>query len=964
MASRAQAKSLQRSDTLQAIVEDNGYFRARDCVWRKLGAKGDFWICELVREGHSFSDKPRKVALLPYLEDIEPLKGSLFARPEYREHPTRARPIETEALAIRATEDPLALSSLDERFKASANLLRSSSAVSFRPWQYLPLLRAMQSPFPRLLLADDVGLGKTTEAALILQHLVSIGRADRILIICPAHLCIKWQTELADRFGLFMEIFDRDTRRRLANQGVRNPFEVADRIIVSMDFAKRFENLKPLSRVEFDCVVVDECHHFISSRSGMASRLRELAETICLRSPGLLLLSATPFRGGDDEFESLLALVDPVNVERDDSGTLTEEAQKVRQRCIVRRIKSEVTQGDFPERRVRHIEARPTSATEQKAVHLLRSFLDSLLNDTNLEAPRLLAEVFQKRASSSWAALAETLTSHRAEKLHVPELSMHAKHADALLEALAILNKNPTEHAKLHKLTELVGTLLSEKKRVVIFTEYIDTLDTIFDVLRRAFPDTGIGCITGSEVWAAISGKTIKDGLLRQHLEQHFASENGALDILLCTDTCSEGIDLQKQCHHLIHFELPWSLVKLEQRNGRIDRFGQTQPPQIWNMVFHSEATRDQAILARLAERIETARRNLGSISALIDESEERGAQSLRESLLRGHDPSDLLDSAAQQHASEPFSALPKAPAPQLDLLLASETSDHPPEEQIWQLNLPVLRSVLNGSEHQLEPTATEGVFWLTLPPGWDVGQNAVADDYPRPGTPWRVCFDPAVARHHEEKRLRDLEAGLSPGDKLRFLSSSHPVNAAARRRYQLMLFKDGSLPVLVAPLGQGIQCALLAEASLLSQGDRSIVIWKGHVLIDEHGDTLAESTLANATEHARPLRRGDNKSAKLPSERQWHKMLTQAQVVATQRALDWTKSQQKILQHEKRLAMQVKNACSDAQRSRTTRFVTRHALAREQWLTELCEPNLRADTGEPAVRLQPYALILAGGQP
>lgn len=956
MSTATQIRSKNKYNLSRTIEQDSLYFRARDCVWKKLSSRGDFWICELVREGHSFTDKPRKVALLPYLEDIEPITSVLFEIPKYpeKENPINSKPPETDALRVRAYHDPMSNERLEEKFLSSTRLLRESSAVQFRSWQYLPLLKALESPFPRLLIADDVGLGKTTEAALVLQHLVHSGRADRILVICPAHLCDKWQSELSDRFGIQMEIFDRDTRRRFANQGVRNPYEVADRVIVSMDFAKRFENLKPLSRVDFDCVIVDECHHFMTGGNGMSSRLRELAESICIKTPSLLLLSATPFRGGQEEFESLLALLDPIALERDQDGELSNDARNSRERSIIRRIKKDVSQGDFPERQIRHLVVEPESAAERSAVAKLRTFIDSLRNDTASEAPHLLAEIFQKRASSSWNALSETLKGHEA-KLNSQGFQKHLQASADLRSCLDLLSKDIFSQSKIKRLISELQPLIESQKRVVIFTEYIDSLDVIFESLSEKFKKTWIGCITGSEAWAWIDGNR-RDDLTRHDIEQAFCSENSKLQILICTDTCSEGIDLQKQCHHLIHFELPWSLVKLEQRNGRIDRFGQQHAPQIFNMVLKSEGTRDQQILAKISERIEEARKNLGSVSSLIDESDVAFSRGMTTCLLRGEDPSDAFGEGLQAETKTQYSQIAFKHPDLINKLQAQPSSQN--STPLWQLNLMVLRAVIEGTSGRLEETPTKGIFKVALPDDWEVGSS----EYPTPASPWNVIFDPTVAVQQEQKRLRDFSLGLDTGKKLHFLSSNHPLNESARRRYQLMLFKNGSVPLLVAPLGPGSKSALVVEASLMSRGERGIIIWKRHFLIDEQGDLLAEGIFGRAVAESAPIKSGDRKSSLMPNQNQWRKMIEQAQTIATQRAQDFFAKQKSSLELEAKKTLRAREMLSDKQRSRANRFMNKHVDARETWLDELCLPALREETKEPAVRVQPFALLLSRG--
>lgn len=958
------SRALKSQDKVTTVISrieeaDEPLFLARGCVWKKVGQEGAFWRCDLVKEGTSFADRPQRVWLLPALEDIQPLEEGLFRKPgpEAVEMPAKSSRNAERWLRENLAGDPLQAEDPKDLFLRSASRVRANASVQFREWQYLPLLRALELPFPRLLIADDVGLGKTTEAGLILQHLAGLGRAERILIISPAHLCEKWADEMRHRFGLEFEIFDRDVRHRLARKGVRNPWAAAERIIVSMDFAKRFENLKPLSRVDFDCVVVDEAHHYMVGDRSPTNRLRELAERICLRAPALFLLSATPFRGGEKEFTSLLQLLDPLAGEQDSDGDPTPGAKELWKKLVVRRTKADLPDArDFPKRSVKDVRCAPASAAEQAAISALKDFLGEVLNNAESQAPHLLAEIYQKRASSSWVALKETLS--RTEPSTAGSETREPARA-ALSLALEALLAKPQAQAKMVAFTELMRSLLNQNERVVVFTEYVATLQELAVLLAREFPKLSFGCITGNECWARVDGVELKDGSVRRHhVEEHFSKAEGRIAVLLCTDTCSEGIDLQGQCHNLIHFEMPWSLVKLEQRNGRIDRFGQTKPPRIHNLVFDSDATKDQVILARISERVEELRERLGSVSALIEDTE--GAQ---------RDLAEILRSRPEDAPR----ILPEMPTHELESYRSRSGEDAESNwlselaatacPTVWETNALIAQTVLEGEDGFLKQSPTEGVWFLHLPPEWQTPE--VLGGLPPTTTkaPWHVVFHPDVARRMEAKLRQDeLENGEDDEKRVHFLNSTHPVMEMLRRRQKLRLFAEGTVPTLKSTGLREQRSVLVCEASLTSNGDRGIVLARFPVLVDEEGERVPATTAQAILEQSTPIEPGDKLARNLPKDSEWNGMIARARDYAQTQAEDLLAKRKRRLQSQVELNRRVEALAEASGKSGKAAFLSQHADARRSWLNELHSPARSEADNRPLVRLQPLALVLRGG--
>lgn len=391
----------------------------RGGVWRFIREDGGFWELELIKQGASFAETPVRVWALPALESesIHVLDegDSLCPAPsldQLQDHKT-LRP----ALAAQRAKTIYS----DDRAKVATTAL--SCAIDHKTWQFEPWKRIVETlPFPRLLIADDVGLGKTTEAAIILAELSRRRRADRVMIVAPQHLCEKWQNELFNRFGLMFEVFNRETRERLSDRGVTNPWDVVERVIVSRDFVKRWENFKPLSHVSWDVVVIDECHHFVRDDSGFSTRLRDFAEKIALKSPALILLSATPFTGSKDEFKSLISLLDP-------QFSSDQSTWKASNPYMIRRLKRDVKKaGEVFHDRVLstiRIEASDLTKEERLCFEAANEILQGQSeNASSAETWRhLQIETLRKRLSSSWQAFHETCSDGQIGKWFDPKVA-------------------------------------------------------------------------------------------------------------------------------------------------------------------------------------------------------------------------------------------------------------------------------------------------------------------------------------------------------------------------------------------------------------------------------------------------------------------------------------------------------------------------------------------------------------
>ena len=541
------------------------------------------------------------------------------------------------------------------------------SSASVEAYQLEPLRRAIDAPRANMLLADDVGLGKTIEAGLVIQELLLRHRARSVIIVCPAGLVIKWQEELRDKFGLHFEIVNSETMKTFRRTfGVHaNPFRVYPRVIVSMSWlpSPRAERMleevyagvkdgRTADRRAFDILVVDEAHHVAPatpSRSATSDKPRYAVDsqrTIAVRRLAelcehRLFLSATPHNGYTESFTALLEMIDPQRFAR--GADLDEEALK---QVAVRRLKRDLPEEGFMLREVKQLVFDPAD-DEADAYDRLIAFTrrrnQAMKQEHGKRASDLATLILKKRFFSSPVAFASTAEAYLAARgdadvqlpdyddvlgdeasdeeegrLEQPELEAlrTAKRAQLALtpEGVADLEHLITwgnryqgrPDTKLEALLQLIrGHLLVPgsgwgDERIVIFTEYVSTLEWLRDVLESH----GLG----GDRLAIIDGSI--DTETREEIRARFTAppSEEPVRILLATDAAGEGIDLQNYCHRLVSFDIPFNPNRLEQRIGRIDRFGQTETPFVWHPRAAKSNVRayakDTDLLARLASKI------------------------------------------------------------------------------------------------------------------------------------------------------------------------------------------------------------------------------------------------------------------------------------------------------------------------------------------------------------------------
>ncbi|WP_243859140.1 helicase-related protein [Actinomyces sp. ZJ308] len=517
---------------------------------------------------------------------------------------------------------------------------------------------------PRILLADTVGLGKTLEIGMILAELVRRGRGERILIVTPRHVLEQMQHEMWSRFALpFVRLDSVGIQRvRRSVPASRNPFSVFHRAIISIDTLKSDRYLNHLRKQRWDAVVIDESHN-VTNKGTLNNRL---ADILARQTDALILASATPHNGDPKSFAELIRLLEPTAVHAD--GSLDEEAVR---RLVIRRHRHsdevrDVVGGRWKERLtpVNRL-VRPSPAEDAVAVELSRTWLHrsdgAALPGSGRSGSRgdaLFAWTLAKSFLSSPAALIQTIDERLARRRRTAEAgSQPSEQSQALSHLRELATEASTTASGKYQalLAELrrIGISRSSTERVVVFAERIATLTWLAEHLREDLnlPAEAVRVMHGS----------LSD-VEQQEIVEQFRQSHTPVRVLVTGDVASEGVNLHAQCHELIHYDIPWSLIRIEQRNGRIDRYGQSVSPQITTLLLDPSDARfsgDVRVLTRLMEKEDQAHRALGDAASLMGlYSGEKEEAAIREALEAGTDIDEVVPDADDALALDPMAAL------------------------------------------------------------------------------------------------------------------------------------------------------------------------------------------------------------------------------------------------------------------------------------------------------------------
>ncbi|MFJ4555916.1 DEAD/DEAH box helicase [Streptomyces massasporeus] len=481
------------------------------------------------------------------------------------------------------------------------------------------LALSMRNPQPRLLIADVVGLGKTLEIGLTLAELIRRGRGERILVVTPAHVLEQFQRELWTRFALPLVRLDSTGIQRVQQEipAGRNPFAHFKRVIVSVDTLKSATYAHHLENITWDAVVIDESHNLVNK----GTRNNRLARRLAEQTDALILASATPHNGDAESFAELIRMLDPAAIADAKNYKVADlDHLYIRRTKTDREVRDGLKGKPWAERGPSLPVPAPATPKEVAVLEKLASeWTPGDPNRSSVCADPLVGYNFLKAFLSSHVALRKSLARRRTY-LDNPTSGTtkggRAKTAADTAERRAALAAESKALAELEslvadftdhdsaKLDALVRTLKDDlgvgpgsERRVVIFSERVDTLNWLaqevparlgFKMKTQAKPDATRPWTAYDGAVEVMHGDTTNDQQ-QQEIVDRFGRREEPVRLLFTGDIASEGVNLHHQCHDLVHYDLPWSLIRIEQRNGRIDRYGQAVSPEFRALILTAD---------------------------------------------------------------------------------------------------------------------------------------------------------------------------------------------------------------------------------------------------------------------------------------------------------------------------------------------------------------------------------------
>ncbi|MGM0597686.1 MAG: DEAD/DEAH box helicase, partial [Myxococcota bacterium] len=463
------------------------------------------------------------------------------------------------------------------------------AAMDFVPYQMDPAIQALEQPRQRILIADAVGLGKTLACGILVSELIRRGRGKRILVLAVKSMMTQFQKEMWSRFTIPLVRLDSIGIQRVRSKipTNHNPFYYYDKSIISIDTLKQDAEYRTyLENAYWDIIVIDEAHNVAERGKGSSLRAK-LAKLLSSRSDTLIMLSATPHDGKARSFASLMNMLDPTAI-ADPENYGPEDIKGL----FIRRFKKDIqdqVEKSFKQRVIKKAYCK-TSEEEEHAFDCFTQMEFKRL-DQRKGGTRLFKTTLEKSLFSSPAACLQTITNriNRLEK-NTDEDSLHDI---ACLETLktAVESITPDRFSKYQKMLKVIRdpengfawTGKDKTDRLVIFTERIETLKFLHENLLKDLK------LKENQVAILHGGLADVD---QQEIVESFGKEGATVRLLIASDIASEGINLHYLSHRVIHFDIPWSLMVFQQRNGRIDRYGQESAPYIFYLVSQSDNPR------------------------------------------------------------------------------------------------------------------------------------------------------------------------------------------------------------------------------------------------------------------------------------------------------------------------------------------------------------------------------------
>ena len=518
------------------------------------------------------------------------------------------------------------------------------AAIDPADFQLTPTIKSLGLPRPRVLIADAVGLGKTIEVGIFLAELIKRGKGKRILVLALKSILGQFQQELWSRFAIPLVRLDSLGILRIKSElpSNKNPFDYYDKTIISIDTLKNNAKFRHyIEKSHWDIIVIDECH----TVANISSLRGDLAQYLATKCESLVLTSATPHNGSKESFANLITMIEPIAIPK-----VGEYEKKHVEPYYVRRFKKDLgdaVQDNFRDRVVINDPFLISPEEEAFFAYQQDMKISALKKRKGNEKSRdLLFSIglFKSFLSSPEACL-ETI-NNRIKKLESDvEPDSDAESKNQLVNAKRLVEK-VIEHNADSKFNRLLAYLESLKwqgrendTRIIIFAERIKTLEKLYDQLKQKFSlcDDVIVQFDGS----------LPD-VKQEEIIDDFGKEDSKVRLFLTSDAGAQGVNLHFYCNIMFNYDIPWSIITLEQRNGRIDRYGQKNTPYIYYLVSKSdnpEIKADLRIIEKLSKKEDEIHRILGDAASFLKKYDAEKEENIVEDMIISGDD-NLLDSS------------------------------------------------------------------------------------------------------------------------------------------------------------------------------------------------------------------------------------------------------------------------------------------------------------------------------
>ena len=604
------------------------------------------------------------ITLIPELE-FEPVTPATFAWPNPEQAGNHAA-----ALLLR---DALRL-----KLRAGGGPFRSfgNIAVEPRAYQLVPLLMALRLTTVRLLIADDVGIGKTIEAGLIARELIDRGEVARLAVLCPPHLVEQWQSELQNRFNLQAVALTSASASRIERDlphGV-GLFDQHPIVVVSLDYIKSERHREHFLSIAPECIIVDEAHTCASSGAGKQLRFELLQRLAKDTERHLLLLTATPHSGDEAAFYNLLSLLDPAFVGLQSRTSADDPLRQQLARHFVQRRRKDIVEWQAETHDGRGFARRMKTELTYKLTGDWGAFFDAVqtycremaesVEQTQQGSARLIwyaTLALLRCVASSPAAAVKALTTRlegktaglnsadeddlleddrlhdgAADDLHGNDLEpagqldeTHTALQDAArLQALIAEAQRLSGKAGDPKLAALIAHmegLVKDGYAPVVFCRYVATAHYVAAELKKHFPKVLVDVVTGE----------LSPEERRAKVEGMEEGEGTQARILVATDCLSEGINLQHLFTAVVHYDLAWNPTRHEQREGRVDRFGQQAPEVRCTMLYGQDNPVDGFVLNVILRKGEAIQKELGVLVPMPEDKQRINQALIKAALMK-----------------------------------------------------------------------------------------------------------------------------------------------------------------------------------------------------------------------------------------------------------------------------------------------------------------------------------------